>query len=396
MANNAGKLAVVCRFMPPQVGGSAVLLSNLLRHYRGELVAIAGWEPEAKVDTSFQPPWVTYNLRFHPHVVERAVNHYERLHFAFVKRFVYRKLRVLRPAAVLAAYPDALFFIAAFQACRRLGIPFWGHMHDLWSENATPGSYIAALAARWEETIFREADRLFCMTESQVENYQHKYPRRYELLPHCIPGDAAIPDTIPVRTPTPQQGYDVLYTGNISSWMNLSAIRNFIGHVDHLSGDVRITMLTSMDTQTLQKIGAYHPRIAYDWVTVAEARRRVCRADVLFLPLSFRDCAADEVRTVFSTKSLDYLVSGVPVLVYAPADSYHARSARERGWAHVVDQESGEALCAGLEQLLHDTSLRQRVVDGALAEARRRHPAQWISCLDCGHVTAGVTEGLNS
>jgi glycosyltransferase involved in cell wall biosynthesis len=113
-----------------------------------------------------------------------------------------------------------------------------------------------------------------------------------------------------------------------------------------------------------------------------ESRRLLREADVLFLPLSFKNCSADEVRTVFSTKTLDYLTSGVPILVYSPPDSYHSRSALEAGWGHVVQQEDTALLAGELQQLANDKTLRERTVGQALEEARRRRPRPWAESLE--------------
>ena len=68
MAIAGKKLAVVCRCLPPSVGGSGVLMNNLLRAYRGEVEAISGAEYGGKVDPGFRPPWKTHCLRFRPPV----------------------------------------------------------------------------------------------------------------------------------------------------------------------------------------------------------------------------------------------------------------------------------------------------------------------------------------
>ena len=41
---------------------------------------------------------------------------------------------------VLAAFPREDFFVAAFLAARRLRLPFYAHMHDLWQENMPAGA----------------------------------------------------------------------------------------------------------------------------------------------------------------------------------------------------------------------------------------------------------------
>ena len=54
----------------------------------------------------------------------------------------------------------------------------------------------------------------------------------------------------------------------------------------------------------------------------------------------------DEVRTVFSTKILEYLVSGRPIVVFAPEGSYHAESAKKNGWGYVVTEDSPSGSCS--------------------------------------------------
>ena len=89
-------------------------------------------------------------------------------------------------------------------------------------------------------------------------------------------------------------------------------------------------------------------------------------------PLSHKNCAMDEVRTVFSTKLLEYLVSGRPIIVFAPEDSYHAISASKHGWGYAVTEDSPVALAAAIEKVVRDENLAARLVHGALQEARSR------------------------
>jgi glycosyltransferase involved in cell wall biosynthesis len=85
---------------------------------------------------------------------------------------------------------------------------------------------------------------------------------------------------------------------------------------------------------------------------------------------------------VLSTKVLDYLLSGVPILVFSPADSHHSLSASEDGWGYVVDRDDPAALAGGLQKLANDQDLRQRLVAQALEEARRRDPRLWAGRLE--------------
>jgi len=378
MTVNAKKLVVTCRSFPPWVGGSTVLLTNLLRVYQGDVEAVVGWEYEAKFDFSFAPPCKTHYLRFRPPFLQRVMWHFTSMYFFFIKWFVYFKFRRIRPAAVLAACtPDGLFFTASFLACRKLNIPFWAQMHDLWLENASPGGFPPKLAEKWEPIIFREADKIFCMTSSQSEYYQAKYKRNCELLPHCISPDVETPDDLPVKTTGQTEEKQILYTGSTSGQMNLDALREFVKAVDLLPQNYRVRMLIGDNIDWYKAEEIYRERIEYGWVSGKESEELVRKADVLFLPLSFKDCSAAEVKTVFATKTLSYLTSGVPILVYSPPDSFHSLSASEAGWGYVVQKEDPQLLADKLQELANDPVLRQRIVQNALGESRRRDPRRW-------------------
>jgi len=142
---------------------------------------------------------------------------------------------------------------------------------------------------------------------------------------------------------------------------------------------------TSFDTALLQQRGIRSSRLRAQYVSRAEVQRLQRAAHVLVAPLSHKNCSPHEVRTVFSTKLLEYLVAGRPILVFAPPGSYHAEAAQQRGWAYVVTEDTPAALAAAIVRLSTDEALAAALVRDAHreAEARRaRHHArrlhEWV------------------
>ena len=129
------------------------------------------------------------------------------------------------------------------------------HIHDLWHEGLSKGGFQEILAAEWEPVVFREADKVFCMTESAIAYYQAKYPRAYEMMPHCVPADPEIPERISVRTRKPGQEKLILYTGNISSDMNQDALAEFVKCIDFLPPEYKIQFLTSHSVEPASSRG---------------------------------------------------------------------------------------------------------------------------------------------
>ncbi len=375
------KLVISCITLPPLVIGSTILMTNLFNSYKGPIEAIAGWEYGAKSDKNFRPPCKTHYLKLPP-FIQRIAERFPFIYFFMIQKFVKKKLSAIKPDAVFAACtPDGLFFTATFIACKQLNIPFWGHMHDLWLENTSPDSFHYKLAQKWENKISQEAEKIFCMTSTQLDYYKKKYNRSYEIIPHCVAGSMLPAARAMPKTTNPEESKTILYTGNISRTMNLDALHRFIKCIDHLPSNYKIKMLTSLNKKQCQDLGIFHKRIQYDWVSVEESRCALKEADVLFLPLSFENCSELEVKTVFATKTLDYLLSGTPILVFSPKDSYHSISARESQWGDVVDVCNEEILATRLINLASDINLRAKIVTNAYQEAERRNPQYYADRL---------------
>jgi glycosyltransferase involved in cell wall biosynthesis len=366
---------VVSGTFPPSVAGSPILLSNLAECYPGEIFVAAQQHPRGAEDLAFQPTCPVYRMWIprsrYPYRLYQMFFQFGPLMMWRGRRFLRRQVARHRPTAILASSTTPSMFIGAYQAAREAGIPFYPHMHDLWEENCRPGSEDQHLAAQWEKTILTGARRVLCMTDVQAEFYREKYGVAPQLLPHTIPPRtlAAAPRAMLPATLSPRT---VLFIGAVSNIMNEDSLRVLAQASELLPADVQLLFLSHNTRETMAERGIASSRLVVRSVPRQEALRLASSCHALVAPLSHKNGSADEVRTVFSTKLLEYLVSGRPILVFSPADSFHSQSARQNQWGWVVDQDDPRALADGIKRLLDDESLCAKLVDGALAEARRR------------------------
>ncbi|WP_422931553.1 glycosyltransferase [Singulisphaera sp. PoT] len=367
-------LTVVSRSWPPQVQGSPILLSNLFSDYPGELRAIAGYTKDSPTEASFTPPCPTHYLRL-PRVLAPVYDGLFRrrpgLMCRGIQGSILNAVRRSKAQAVFGVFPYEDYLVASYRAARKLRLPFYAHMHDLWQENRVPGTRRGDFAAKWEPFVLKGATRVLCMTEAMQEHYERKYKIRTELLPHCIRARDLTSAPKGMRAPKMEKP-TVLFVGSVSKPMNEDALRVLARSSELLPPDYDLLFCTASNEAALAEIGIRSSRLQARYVTRSEVQRLQSEAHVLVAPLSFKDGSADEVRTVFSTKLLEYLVSGRPIVVFAPGDSHHARSARDRGWGYVVDEDSPEALAAGIRKVATDEALAASLVEGALREARSR------------------------
>jgi glycosyltransferase involved in cell wall biosynthesis len=366
------RLMIVSQGFPPLVGGSQILLANLLRSYQGGVVAAAGYSHYQREDPSFLAPCPTAYLRA-PRVrmLELVYDRVIRRIHPIVRMFIRHHVRRWRPSVIMGVFPVVDFFVPAFQVAKELNIPFYAYMHDLWQENYGTKHYRGVLAAKWEEHILRHSRRILCMTESQLDHYHQKYGIVGELLPHTVSEDALkraphhlVAATLPKRT--------VLFVGAVSEAMNSDALRVLALASELLPTDVELVFCTGASASELSHVGIQSSRLRVMWVPPDTILKVQSSAHVLVAPLSHKNCAADEVRTVFSTKLLEYMISGRPIVVFAPKDSFHAWSARRGNWGYVVDEDDAGALAKAIMKVMDDGALAGELVADALSEARRR------------------------
>ena len=218
-------LTVVAPSFPPQVAGSTILLANLLSSYSGKLNAIAGYSRYARVDPAFVAPCPSRYLllpRAFPKLYDRLRSRFPGTVCLSIRDSIGRKLKEFGTKVVMATYPFDVNLVAAFLAARELKLPFYAHMHDLWMEQARPGTATARFAKKWEPVIFGESTRILCMTEAMQKHYEKKYHIETDLLPRNVPEEQylnAPSEMLPPRLTRPT----VLFVGAVSFEMNLDA-----------------------------------------------------------------------------------------------------------------------------------------------------------------------------
>jgi glycosyltransferase involved in cell wall biosynthesis len=94
-------------------------------------------------------------------------------------------------------------------------------------------------------------------------------------------------------------------------------------------------------------------------------------ADILFLPLAFESPYEPVLINTSSTSKLgEYLAARQPILVHAPKASFVSWYFRRNECGLVVDESDPAKLARGIEQILSDESLRQKLSENAWERAQ--------------------------
>lgn len=126
---------------------------------------------------------------------------------------------------------------------------------------------------------------------------------------------------MPIKAPWPADVEEVriVYTGAIYQ-AHFDAFRNLVLALDQINLKKTIYIYSSRTQAQLERDGIQGHVVYHDHVEHRKSIEEQRRADILFLPLAFNSIYPNIIRTSSPGKMGEYLASGRPVLVHAPAD----------------------------------------------------------------------------
>jgi glycosyltransferase involved in cell wall biosynthesis len=203
------------------------------------------------------------------------------------------------------------------------------------------------------------------MSEGMVEYYRQAYPGlSVSALLHTF--TEPLPAFVPPPEPAPR--LRLAFSGCITDSC-LDALSRIIMAVRDLEW-VDFTFHTPTSPSVFRGLSPL-PR---HWQFTPLSRERLLaalrQADVLILPHGFEGSFAPiEYETIFPTKTIEYLISGRPILAHSPPNCFLTRFLKEHACALLVEEKSVPALKEALLRLRGDGQLRSQLVRAGLKTA---------------------------
>ncbi len=110
-----------------------------------------------------------------------------------------------------------------------------------------------------------------------------------------------------------------------------------------------------------------------------EVKDHIKDYDVVYFPLCFSDRTRCYAKLSMSTKTSEYMVSKVPILLYCPEELELYKYASSEGWACCVTRRNENDLLESLANLLVDSDLRNRLTQNAYQLAVSKHNLAGVS-----------------
>jgi glycosyltransferase involved in cell wall biosynthesis len=346
----------------------AVLASNLARAFQREEMVVAGQVSEADGETEWDPHWpeLVYVGR------DRSFYRFSDRHLRLVTApwLVNRVLRLVRQRRctdIVGVYPDESYLFAAWYVSRRTNCRLYPYFHN--TDLESRWGLWRDLAAWLQPRVFRDARHVFVMSAGMMELYRARYPAFTRCSPLVHAYSEAVPD---YAEPAIRDRLQFALSGRINPSCADAARR--LCRVAGAYPGASLRFFTGDSQQALEKEGVWGPAAELSWLSRDEFLQGLRQADILLLPHGFRGMFAQvEYDTIFPTRTIEYLISGRPILAHSPPGAFLTRFLKEHDCALVVEEADPQAIHDAIEKLRRDATLRARLVRNALEAARMFH-----------------------
>lgn len=168
----------------------------------------------------------------------------------------------------------------------------------------------------------------------------------------------------------------IVYTGSVSP-AQLDALADLVDALRELGPGFCLEIHSWQSTTVLESLGLdLAVARAYPYQDRRGVREVQAGADVCYLPLGFRTPYPEVIRTACPAKTAEYLGSGTPLLVHAPAEAWVGELVRRADAGWVVDQPGPGGLARALGEIAASPRTRARRVAHALRLADGFAPAR--------------------
>jgi glycosyltransferase involved in cell wall biosynthesis len=367
-------MALVSHVLPPTWSGQSMILERLLRGFDpSSYVLIRTMRiPEGGLYTEPLPgKMVDVPSALPPLPVAglRGVVPLMRGFVATVRRRAAMIAEIVRAegcdSIVVCTGGDMLDIPAAYLAARRANVRFIPYYFDHWSQQAVFSPRLQRLIKLLEPYILKRSFAVIVPNEFLARDLRVHGRVRTTIVRNACD----IPSTPPpARTADCTAPVSIVYTGAVYA-ANHDAFRNLVDVLRSGNLDATLNIYTAQSEDEIAQAGIRGPVSVRPHRPLKEIPSLQAEADILFLPLAFDSPFPALIRSSSPAKMGEYLAAGRPILVHAPRDSFVAHYFGQHGCGVVVGELERAPLAEGVQALLADDDLRERIGDAARARA---------------------------
>lgn len=345
------KKLIISAYAPPSKSGSGLMMWHLISRFPKDSFAILTAE-KTSGDNHYQldVPYYYYStpltsLQFNntddtlSQKLRRLAKNFPPTHFVgqvfYAIRLIQRVVAVGSVAiekekpAMLVGYSDiGPTLIGTYLLSKKYHLPFSLFFYDLYVGNKLPLIF-KILARFFEPKLIREAKHIFVMCDALKDLYKKRYGHSDITVIYN--------STAPVETPSTKLPKEqvITYLGSVY-WAQIDALKDVINALPLVIPRTRLKLFTPHSLQYLNEVGIYeNDLVSFHTCTPEEVSDVLNQSSLNFIGLSFDTPYPDLINTSSPGRLCELLRADVPILVYAPKESFLVNYAKKNDFAFV-------------------------------------------------------------
>ena len=315
--------------------------------------------------------YLTHDLKW-PRRGKRFLRWTRWLNFPFFFRKLYKLYKAENCDVIFVVYPDEYYLTGAWLLSRVVKDKFYVWYHNAYLENFHG---TRKLYARWlQSKVFRDANITYTISAGLSNYMETNYPQRaFPVLPHFVTlskwDNNSEKESIIIRST--RTTIRLLLLGSL----NKSCLDAVVRICKTIKGTSKYQMDIYSGTPkwVFEKYGCLSPNVQLcDYLPEDNLRGLIKTYQIAILPLGLTGGLADiEYQTIFPTRAVDLICSGLPIIAHVPKDSYIADFLTLHDCAEIVTEPNSLSLLGALEKLSCDVSRCKQLSLNALAVAEK-------------------------
>ena len=276
---------------------------------------------------------------------------------------------------------DILF---SLKLCDYLPIPVVIHMMDDWPSTISKnGLFVNYWKTKIDKELRQLLDRMdlyLSISNAMTSEYKKRYNKNF--ISFHNPIETGIWSKY-CKTDF-NLGNDhvrILYSGRIGIGItdSLVEIANVLDTINKTWGKVKLYIQSpSSDTEVRNRLQKSESIVLNPVVEYSELPYVFSQADILVISNDFNKEGVDFLKYSMPTKVTEYMVSGTPVLIYAPYETAVSRFFDENGCGCCVTEQDPEKLNSALKLMITDETYRKSLSNKAVSLAKELFDANKV------------------
>jgi glycosyltransferase involved in cell wall biosynthesis len=364
------KILFVTTFYPPNNTGASVVMSNLIKELNQDIVyGVVTWANSFRDKDEFINGKIVHKLFGFQYLVNPRLWFFaRRVTSKIEKRKVIKIIKEEKITHVIGVYPDLDFLEIARSSSEICGVKFYAYLHDTLSEGLSHKRY-KNIAKVVQQNIFDTSQKIFVMSEGMKELYKNKYNVDTIPLLHSFSEDLEEKsiNNYAVRN-------SIFWGGSVYAINKETVLRV---HAACKELDYTLTLSAANTREKLRNLGFENKNLEIlpflsreDYITTVGNQK------ALLLSIDWPDESAvhkDELATIFPTKTIEYLISGRPILVHCPEEYFLAKFFKDHKCGIVLTDRDPQKIKEKIEAVLNDEKTVKEMVSNAYKASKQFH-----------------------